>query len=115
MENTLIFELNNWKITSIDYIEFRYEPTSTLFGVCIIIHILIGFENFKYIQDIQDEKFKIHKNNICFDGCIFKCIDYSNCYLNISLQADNIVKYDINPVFKKYKRKLKISDILSTM
>ena len=35
MENTLIFELNNWKITSIDYIEFRYEPTWTPFGVCV--------------------------------------------------------------------------------
>jgi hypothetical protein len=115
MENQIIFELGNWKLTSIEYIEFRYEPTWTPFGVSIELHIVIKFEHFKYIQDIQNEKFKIHKNNVCFNGCIFKCIDYTNYYLNISLKVDNIIKYDTNPIFKKYKRKLKISDILDTM
>ena len=114
MENTLIFELNNWKITSIDYIEFRYEPTWTPFGVCVIIHILIGFENFKYIQDIQDKKFKIHKNNICFDGCI-RSVEYHDDYLKVSLLVDDFINYQQNPLFIKMNRKLKISDILDTM
>ena len=28
-------------------------------------------------DSIQNEKFKIHKNNVCFNGCIFKCIELS--------------------------------------